>query len=81
MSSLQALIANVGFPIAAFVLMYRLYKNEKKQMREEREEWINSIKQHTKVLRSLKNEIASRKVYVQDETEQTQLNEVTSGDD
>ena len=33
MDSLAALISNVGFPIAAFVLIYVMMRNELKEMR------------------------------------------------
>lgn len=59
MSSLATLISNVGFPIAAFVMMYRLYRKEKQEMRKERKKWVDSIDEHTEVLKTIRTQIGA----------------------
>lgn len=51
------LIGTVGFPVAAFVLMFLLYREERAERREERENWLESIQEHTAVLRDLKHDV------------------------
>lgn len=63
METVQA-IAQVGFPSVAFVLLYRLYREERKRAREEREqareersEWMDAISEHTEAVKSLRRSL------------------------
>ncbi|MCU4926648.1 hypothetical protein OB905_11755 [Halobacteria archaeon AArc-dxtr1] len=51
------IITNVGFPIAAFLLMLRLYREERNERREERESWLEAISEHTDALRDLRRDV------------------------
>ncbi|AHF99057.1 hypothetical protein HALLA_09595 [Halostagnicola larsenii XH-48] len=51
------LISSLGFPIAAFLLLFRQYQEERDDRREERQKWLESIQEHTAVLRSLRHDI------------------------
>lgn len=51
------LISSLGFPIAAFLLIFRQYREERDDRREERQKWLESIQEHTEVLRSLRHDI------------------------
>ena len=54
---LVELVNQVAFPIAAFVLMFHLYREERREHREERSRWLESIEEHTDVLRNLKHDV------------------------
>lgn len=54
------LINQVAFPIAAFVLIFRQYRDERDQRREEREQWRKQIEELTEVMRGLRREVSTR---------------------
>lgn len=60
MAGFVELISQVGFPIVAFVLMFRLYRDERANRAEEREQWLNSIQEHTEAVRSLRRSLDQR---------------------
>lgn len=57
MGAIVGAVAQVGFPIVAFILMYRLYREERAKAREERAEWMDSISEHTEAVRSLRQSL------------------------
>lgn len=52
-----ALLNNFGFPTVAFLLMYRLYREERGERREERSKWLDAIKEHTATLKALRRDV------------------------
>ncbi|USZ73234.1 hypothetical protein [Natronosalvus halobius] len=53
------LLGNFGFPVVAFLLMFRLYREERNERREERSNWLEAIKAHTGVLRDMRHDVRS----------------------
>ncbi|WP_306056969.1 hypothetical protein [Natronococcus wangiae] len=51
------LLGNFGFPVVAFLLMFRLYREERNERREERSNWLEALKEHTEVLRDMRNDV------------------------
>lgn len=51
------LLGNFGFPVVAFLLMFRLYREERNERREERSNWLDAIQEHTAVLRNMRHEV------------------------
>lgn len=51
------LAANVGFPIAVTVMMFRLYRQERENRRDERKAWRHALEEQTKVLRDVRREV------------------------
>ncbi|QFU83392.1 hypothetical protein [Natronorubrum aibiense] len=52
-----ALLNQFGFPTVAFLLMYRLYREERGERREERSKWLEAIQQHTATLKDLRRDV------------------------
>lgn len=51
------LLSQFGFPAVAFALMYRLYREERSEARDERETWLEAISEHTEAVRDLRHEV------------------------
>lgn len=54
MVELLTAVSSVGFPIVAWVLLFKHYREERKRAREERRKWMGAIKEHTEAIRSLR---------------------------
>ncbi|QCS43415.1 hypothetical protein [Natrinema versiforme] len=52
-----ALLNNFGFPAVAFGLMWRLYREERNERREERSKWLEAIQEHTAAVRDLRRDV------------------------
>ncbi|ELY71094.1 hypothetical protein [Natrinema versiforme] len=52
-----ALLNSFGFPTVAFLLMYRLYREERDERREERGNWLEAIEEHTAAVRDLRSDV------------------------
>ncbi|WP_254763353.1 hypothetical protein [Natrinema marinum] len=51
------LLNNFGFPTVAFLLMYKLYREERGERRDERNEWLEAIHEHTATLKALRRDV------------------------
>ncbi|DAC85274.1 hypothetical protein [Natrinema versiforme] len=54
---LTALLNQFGFPTVAFLLMWKLYRDERNERREERGKWLGALQEHTATLKALRRDI------------------------
>jgi hypothetical protein len=63
-------VSNVAFPIAAFVLMLRLYKEERESREDERTAWLTTLEQLNGRLDMLERNLEWRQAEFEDRMEQ-----------
>ena len=51
------LLNQFGFPTVAFLLMWKLYRDERDERRKERGEWLEAIHEHTETLKALRRDV------------------------
>jgi hypothetical protein len=51
------LLNQFGFPTVAFLLMYKLYREERAGRRKERSKWLEAIREHTETLKALRRDV------------------------
>ena len=51
------LLNQFGFPTVAFLLMWKLYREERGERRDERSEWLDAIHEHTETLKALRRDV------------------------
>ncbi|AFO57596.1 MULTISPECIES: hypothetical protein [Natrinema] len=52
-----ALLNQFGFPTVAFLLIFKLYREERAGRREERSKWLEAIQEHTAAVRDLRRDV------------------------
>lgn len=50
-------IANYGFPVAAYILMIKMYQKEREDRKEERDKWLNTLQALEKTVERMKQKM------------------------
>jgi len=59
-SQLGEMVSNLGFPVAAYLLMVRLYQKERESRQDERDAWLSTLEQVAGRLDTLETRVTER---------------------